>query len=343
MNWISYKKDFIEKAKKNGKSDEYCDCHLKYAKKLVDNNVPIIYNTEHLSKLVGYDIELLYAISNDQIKFYRRYYIPKKDKTLREICEPLPTLKEIQKWILDNILNNQKSSGYSKAFRNGVSIKDNASYHIESNLILSLDIKDYFPSIKYNRVYNFYYGLGYTKSVAVLLSNLCLLNGSLPQGAPTSPALSNLVTKNIDKNISNFTNKRKIRYTRYADDMTFSGNFNAGEIISFVNHVLSINGFKLNRSKIRTRKQFQQQEVTGIVVNKKMQISKKKRKEIRQSFYYINKYGIDSHMERINVKNKKQYLQSFIGEIEFALFVNKDDKELNTIRDGLVKLYNDIS
>lgn len=111
-----------------------------------------------------------------------------------------------------------------------------------------------------------------------MLTNLCCLNGSLPQGAPTSPMLSNIVLEDFDNEIGLYAIEQKIRYTRYADDMTFSGDFNAGKVISKVKRQLNDLGLKLNDEKTRTRGRGQRQEVTGIVVNEKMQLPRSERK-----------------------------------------------------------------
>ena len=105
-----------------------------------------------------------------------------------------------------------------------------------------------------------------------MLTKLCCLEDCLPQGAPTSPMLSNIIMKEFDNVVAKYTGNKKIRYTRYADDMTFSGDFNPGQIISFIKKELNRLGLKLNEGKIRTRCIWQRQEVTGIVVNEKMQL-----------------------------------------------------------------------
>lgn len=327
MKWIEYKNNFITVSKNQGKSKEYCDTWLDYAKRLFDKKIPIIYNHEHLSKLVGYKLNYLYGVVKKPKAYYRTYKIPKKNGGFREISEPLPGLKSIQKWILDEILTPLPVSKFAKAYVKKKSIKDNARFHINKKMVMTLDIKDYFGSIHPKVVYNFFIELGYNKSVSILLAGLCTLNGSLPQGAPTSAALSNLCTIKLDNEISEFTIARKIMYTRYADDMTFSGDFNVNEICKFVSHTASKYGFKLNKDKTRVRYRWQQQEVTGIVVNEKLQLSKKKRKEIRQSVYYIKKYGLEDHLKQIG-ENRQNYIAHIIGLIEFGVFINPKDNEL---------------
>ncbi len=334
LNWEEYCLDFRKKAAQKNRSKEYCDYWLKYGKELYNKNLPIIYNQEHLCLLLGYQEEYILAASNSAFKFYRSYEIPKKNGGFRRISEPLPSLKEIQRWILDNILESIEVSPYAKAYIKKKSIKENAKFHKGQEIVLSLDMKNFFDSITSDKVYNCFKELGYKKDVVVLLTNLCCANGCLPQGAPTSPMLSNIILKDFDNKIGKYTNEKKIRYTRYADDMTFSGDFSPGQIISYVKKLLNKLGLKLNDSKTRTRKKEQRQEVTGIVVNKKMQLPKSIRKKIRQEMYYIKKFGLESHMQYCKI-DKMNYVLHLKGRIEYGLFINPYDKELQEYLDFL--------
>lgn len=190
-----------------------------------------------------------------------------------------------------------------------------------------MDIKDFFSSIQIFDVYNIYKTIGYLENVAWFLANLCCLDKKLPQGAPTSPYLSNIRMINIDSKIVQYTSNNNIRYTRYADDMTFSGNFKSGALIYKISNIVYSNGLQINSQKTRVAFQNSRQEVTGIVVNYKMQIPKIERKHIRQQVYYIKKYGLDSHLKHIG-EIRSNYLRHLIGKVNFGLFVNPKDIEL---------------
>ncbi len=233
MNWESYKKNFITSATLNNYTKEEISKFLDYAENLGKKNLPIIFDTFHFSLLVGYHLSYLYSAANAPDYFYRKFKIKKNSGGLREIAEPLPSLKEIQRWILRNILYKCKFNKYVKSYIPNMSIKDNARFHRNQKMVLSIDIKNFFPSIKIKKVFYFFENLGYSNSVSGLLSNLCCLNKSLPQGSPTSPALSNLIFSKVDNRIIGFTRKEGIRYTRYSDDLTFSGEFKEGKIIKF--------------------------------------------------------------------------------------------------------------
>ena len=330
MDWKKYKRQFKKLAKHENFDEDYIDKYLNYARILVGKNLPIIYDQVHLSYLVGYDINYLLKASNAQSHFYRHFTIPKKSGKTRKISEPLPSLKEIQRWILDNILNKVTISEFSKAFIANRSIKDNAKFHVDQKHVLSLDVKDFFPSIKFYSIYNIFSNMGYQKQVSTMLSNLCVLNNCLPQGAPTSPMLSNILCKSIDDRLSKYAILGKIRYTRYADDITFSGNLNVSSIISFVSMVLEENGFKLNQNKTRLMTKNRQQEVTGIVVNQKMQAKREVRRKIRQSIYYINKFGLDSHLDTTK-NDRANYINHLKGLANFVLFINPKDRDAQSV------------
>lgn len=325
-------KKIISKWQKcKGSQMNICIQQLEYARKLFDNNFPIIYNQVHFCKLVGYTEEYIFAACNQPKKFYRTFFIPKKNGKKRKIDEPLPSLKEIQNWIYQEILCNVKISSYAKAYVRGKSIKDNARFHRKQKKVLSMDIKDFFPSIGFKRVLNVFRNIGYRENVAVLLANLCCLNNCLPQGAPTSPVLSNIIAYKLDSKIVDYIGKEKIRYTRYADDLTFSGDFNEGDIIKNVERIANSLGFKINEEKTRVRKRNQRQEVTGIVVNEKLQLNRRIRKRIRSDIYYIRKYGLESHLEHIG-ETRENYLYHIIGLVSYAVFINPYDENLKDYR-----------
>jgi len=298
-----------------------------YAQNLWVNKIPIIYTQEHLCALLGYLPIYVYAAANSPERFYRQFSIPKKNGGIRIISEPLPNLKEIQKWILKNILYNLKVSAYAKAYIPGKSIKDNVRFHRRQKKVLSLDIKSFYDCLTNWMVFQLFMENGYNESVAMMLTGLCCLNGSLPQGAPTSAALSNLLMKKFDEIVGKYCKEQEIRYTRYADDMTFSGDFDEVQVIRFIRKNLKSMGLKLNKTKTRVRKQGQQQEVTGIVVNYKTQVPKTVRKEIRKNMYYIQKYGLESHLNYIGTE-RKNYIGHLMGQISYALFINPKDREM---------------
>ena len=274
-------------------------------------------------------IKTLYSLSNNIENNYRVYKIKKRNGKYRTIYEPNPLLKHIQKQILANVLNNKSISKYAKAYHKGISLKDNAIPHINKDIILKLDIKDFFENISFVDIYNSCFPIEYfPKSVGMLLTYLCTYDDHLTQGSPTSAYISNLVMKDFDEVLGAWCEEKNISYTRYSDDMTFSGNFNPSEIIAKVRKMLQKLGLQLNNDKIHVINKSSNQNVTGIVVNKKAQVSSKYRKKIRQEIYYISKFGLDSHLKFNNIKiNKEKYLNILYGKILYVLQINNLDKE----------------
>lgn len=184
-------------------------------------------------------IKTIYSISNNIEKNYKIYKIKKRNGKYRTIYEPNSILKQIQKQILINILNNKSISKYAQAYHKGIQLKDNAIFHINKEIILKLDIENFFENISFLDIYNSCFPIEYfPKSVGMILTYLCTYNNHLTQGSPTSPYISNLVMKEFDEELGNWCNLRNISYTRYSDDMTFSGQFNPSELIVKVRKML---------------------------------------------------------------------------------------------------------
>lgn len=288
-------------------------------------------------------IRRLYILSNNIEHYYKKYEISKRNGGKRIIYEPNYVLKKVQRNILDNVLSGFKVSKYAMAYVKGKSVKDNANMHVNKKLILKLDIKDFFNNISFMDVYNKVFLEEYfPKQARTVLTYLCTYNEFLPQGAPTSSYISNLIMQDFDEEIGSFCEKNNISYTRYSDDMTFSGDFNVKMVIFKVKDELKKMGMQLNYDKIHVIYSNMSQQVTGITVNEKPQVLKVKRRKIRQEVYYIKKYGLYSHLKRINVKDEFSYLRSLLGKINFVLMVNSEDLEFFKYREFILKIFNNL-
>ena len=285
-------------------------------------------------------IKTIYSISNNIEKNYKIYKIKKRNGKYRTIYEPNLILKQIQKQILNNILNNKSISKYAKAYHKGIQLKDNAIPHINKEMILKLDIKDFFENISFLDIYNSCFPIEYfPKSVGMILTYLCTYDNHLTQGSPTSAYISNLVMKEFDEELGNWCNLRNISYTRYSDDMTFSGAFNPSELITKVRKMLYKLGLELNNDKIHIVYKSSSQNVTGIVVNEKMQVNVKYRNKIRQEIYYIKKFGLSSHLKKCDINiDSKRYLNILYGRVLYVLQIKENDKEFIKYRQFIENL-----
>ena len=275
------------------------------------------------------NIQCLYSLSNNTKKHYKSFKIKKVNGTTRNILEPDYLLKQVQTNLLLNVLNGIPISSYATPYYKGADIINNAIPHLGKKKILKLDIKNFFESIDFMAVYkNVFKTIYYPPAVKTLLTNLCCYGDHLPQGTPTSAAISNIVMKPFDEHIGNWCKEKQIVYTRYCDDMTFSGDFDVDKVKNKVKSFLETIGFQLNYKKTKILSENKRQIVTGIVVNEKIQTSKLYRKKIRQDIYYIKKFGITFHLKYRNINMEDiKYLYSLLGKINFVLHINSDDKE----------------
>lgn len=257
--------------------------------------------------------------------YYEVIRIPKKRGGERSLQVPVILLRSIQKWILDNILNNLYVSEFAMGFCKAKSIVTNANVHLNKKCIVNMDLKDFFPSITQEQVFRIFYYYGYTIGVSNMLARICTYDGFLPQGAPTSPYISNLVCLRLDKRLSKMAERYKATYSRYADDITFSADGDISNIVKVAEEIINSEGFKVNSRKTRVLFQHQRQEVTGLLVNgEKVRVEKSYLKKLKQEIYYCKKYGVDNHLNHIGC-TKRFYKDHLYGKV---YFVNMVDSEI---------------
>ena len=289
-------------------------------------------------------LALLYGLSNHAEDHYTLRKIPKRTGGFRILHEPDPLLKYIQRQILRRVLSQLPVSECARAYVSGISLRENALPHVGKEKILKLDIHDFFGNISYIQVYQHAFPETlFPPSVRTLLTNLCCLDSTLPQGAPTSPCISNLVRKPFDDYMRDWCRKRQISYTRYCDDMTFSGSFDTHETIHKVSSFLLRLGFELNGKKTFICTRSRRQEVTGLIVNDHVQTSREYRRELRKEWHYIRKYGIKEHLKHIRFEGTPdEYLSGFSGRVAHVLASNPDDTFFLEIKNEFPALRNSL-
>lgn len=264
-------------------------------KRLLANQLPVITKVPQLCEALNLTVSelrrLCYQREASTYSHYTRFEIPKRSGGMRAIWAPLPTLKQAQHWILHEILERLVVHGAAHGFLSGRSIATNAAEHCNSQLLVKLDIENFFPSISWKRVKGVFRKAGYPEQIATLLALLCteapreivqdngktyyvaLAERCLPQGAPTSPALTNALCLRLDRRITGFADKTGWRYTRYADDLTFSfaadnsQEADISRLLGTVKRILGEEGFNVNVKKTHVIRQHQAQQVTGLIVN----------------------------------------------------------------------------
>ena len=285
---------------------------------------------------------------------YKTFYIPKKNGKLREISAPNRNLKEILYYLNMMLGEVYQASPSAMGFVKGRSIVDNAKLHIGQNYVLNLDLSDFFTSISQSRVckrlqlapFNF------NEDVAKIISGLCCKKVvkdqkkgyALPQGAPTSPLLTNAVCDFLDKKLRRLSFSHGVKYSRYADDMTFSSMHNVyQEDSDFMKSLFSFieeERFTVNPEKTRLQKRGERQEVTGLTVNDKVNTAHKYTRELRNILYMWEKYGYkDAYASfyrhykatKGHVKKGEPVLENVIvGKLDFLKMVKGENDAVYT-------------
>lgn len=287
--------------------------------RLKTQNLPVLNTAQDLALALGITVGALRFLSftrkNSKISHYKRFQMPKKSGGYRLISAPMPKLKKAQHWVLEHLLNKVKVHDNAHGCVIGKSIKSNAVPHIGKAVVINQDFQNFFPSITYNRIKGVFMSLGYSNQVATILSLLCsepkILDVSLlgedyyaqrgerflPQGSPCSPAITNILCRKLDFRLSGLAKKYNFDYTRYVDDITFSGDKESlpkiTALLKYSGKIVRDENFKLHPEKLRVMKRNAKQEVTGVVVNEKANICKTSLKRFRALLHQIEKEGIE--------------------------------------------------
>lgn len=243
------------------------------------------------AKEIGFNKQVLDNYVTYADYFYNTFYINKKKKSKkRQIDSPSTELKSIQRWLLANYLCDLPVSNAANGFIKGRGIKRNAQFHLNQPYLLKIDIQNFFPSISQAQVFKSLRLHFDDKNLTLKISKLCSYRRKLPQGAPTSPMLSNIVFKEIDDKITHHCNSRLIVYTRYADDLTFSSNNKTSlvEVYQFVENLLYKNSFRINKTKTQYLSGKGRMSITGININEgRLTIGRGIKRTLRSSLFKI--------------------------------------------------------
>lgn len=270
---------------------------------------------------------------------YVTFTVPKKSGGLRTLSVPHRTLAAAQRWILDNILDLLPCEPAAHGFLRGRSTLTNAHPHTGKAIVLKMDLENFFPSITFPRVRSAFHRIGYSPAVATILALLCtecprrlveydgkpywVATGprGLPQGACTSPAISNQVSRRLDKRLSGLAAKLGLTYTRYADDMTFSGQATLepllGHVMARVRHLAQDEGFALNRKKTRVLRRHTAQRVTGLIVNDRPGVPRREIRQLRAILHRAKTEGLD-HQNRAGQPNFRAWLEGKIAYVSMV-------------------------
>lgn len=283
---------------------------------LLQRGLPVFHTEKELAAAAGVDLRelrfLCYHRKVSAVNHYRKFLLPKKSGGHRLISAPMPRIKKVQYWVLHQILNKVPLHAAANGFATGRSIVTNAQPHVGRQVVINADVKDFFPSIHFKRVKGVFEKLGYNERIATILALLCteavtqevVIDGKtyfvqkgcrvLPQGAPGSPAITNILCYQLDKRLQGVAGKHQYQYTRYADDISFSGSettLAAEAMVWRIRKILQEEGFTVHPDKVRIMRKGARQEVTGIVVNKQPGIPREKLRRFRALLHRIKTKG----------------------------------------------------
>ena len=238
------------------------------------------HGVKELARRLDVTEEQLHEVSRS----YREFAIKKRSGKYRKISAPNDHLKSLQRRILRRLLKRLRTHPAATGFQPGVSFVDNARCHECQNVVIRIDLVDFFPSTTRDKIYKYFRYIGWNRKAAGLLADLTTHDDCLPQGAPTSPRLSNLVNYLLDVGLSNIARRYEAVYTRYADDITMSLNadYDLDDLIRDVTYIIRRCGYKPHiGKKFRVLRQHHRQTVTGLVVNQRANLPREKRRWLR--------------------------------------------------------------
>lgn len=321
--WKSY---FRSRGIRADLSKEY----VSYIRPLVRRGVPVIFDFRHLSELLGRTPDFLARATCAPDHFYRTFSIPKKSGGLRTISSPYPSLKECQRWIAEQIVGRLPSHSAATAYHPRSSIISNVAPHLAvGSHLLVVDIEDFFPSISKKRLIGWFASLGYNYEVSIALASLCSLAGHLPQGSPASPYLSNAFCRTLDNRLAGVASRFSLSYTRYADDMCFSGSYVPPTVLSLVEAVVRQSGFALNQAKTRVyRPSATSKVVTGInIASGTARLPRDRRRRLSHVMHFIERFGYISHRSKLKISDSK-YLLRLRGQLEYWRLIEPTNEQV---------------
>ena len=287
---------------------------------LLARGLPILHTADDVARVLGLSLPrlrwLTYHRNSATLVHYHRFSMPKKSGGQRHISAPKPALKQAQQWIFTQLLQGVADVEHLHAAAHGFvatrNVVSNAAPHVGRAVVVNLDLRDFFPSITFARVRGLFRGLGYSGAVATLFALLCteppripvglddkrffvaVGERQLPQGACTSPALTNLLCRRLDARLSGVGRALGFAYTRYADDLTFSSSVttDVSTLLWRVRKVVADEGLTVNEDKTRVMRRGRRQEVTGVVVNDRLAVAREEVRVLRAVLHQAGRDGL---------------------------------------------------
>jgi RNA-directed DNA polymerase len=311
---------------------------------LTRRGLPVLHEAADLAGAIGVELKALrwltYHRRGATVVHYHRYEIAKKTGGVRCISAPKPALAFAQGWILQEVLRKLEPEPQAHGFVPGRSIVTNAAPHAGRAVVINLDLKDFFPTITFRRVKGLFHKVGYGEHIATLLALLCTepprvpaeLDGKvyhvalgarvLPQGACTSPDITNALCRRLDRRLAGLARRHGFAYTRYADDLTFSGDAPraVGRLLRSVRAIVHSEGLTEHPSKTHVMRRGGRQEVTGLTVNDRPSVSRSDLRTLRAILHNAARSGLESQ----NREGHPDFAAYLRGRVAFACMVDPE-------------------
>jgi RNA-directed DNA polymerase len=286
--------------------------------------LPLWLTERDVAAALGVSLKELYHFSihrhRSKVSHYVTFAIPKRTGGERLIMAPKTRLKALQRSLLTLLLEKLPVPPQAHAFCKGRSIKTGAAAHVGKAVVVKMDLENFFPSVTFPRVRGLFISLGYSYPVATTLAVLCTECERQPvlvedqlyqvpvgrrhcvQGAPTSPAICNQIAARLDHRLAGLARKLGFSYTRYADDLVFSGDdaSKVKSLLGLARRIVGDEGFRVNPKKTAIRRQASRQTVTGVVVNQTLGLSRQERRKMRAQIHRLSQQStVDPGEQRV--------------------------------------------
>lgn len=306
---------------------------------LEEHGLPVWESEHDLAYALGLGVRKLWWLAthrfDDRVSHYVQFAVPKRSGGRRIIMAPKRSLKAVQRKLVTALIERLPVSEHAHGFRSGRSVRSNAEHHVGKAVVVKFDLEDFFGTVTFARVRGLLIALGYSFDVATALALLMTeaerqpveVDGELrfvpvdhrycPQGAPTSPGLCNAVAKKLDQRLGGLARSIGWSYSRYADDLTFSGDDaeKIGLLLRLVAQIAEEEGFRLNARKTRVMRAGRAQHVTGVTVNETLGLSRKERRKMRAAIHQLR-------AKRASGKPDQAAEQSLQGKLAYLAMLN---------------------
>lgn len=338
--WLKARKDSVVNLGEGvsaGLQDVSCD-----KAQLQARGLPVLGDAVALAGALGVKLSVLRWLTFHRrgatLVHYHRYAIPKKTGGQRAISAPRRKLAGCQCWVLTQVLEKLHAEPPAHGFVRHRSVVTNATPHVGRRVVVNLDLRDFFPSVTFRRVKGLFRKVGYGEQVATVLALLCtepprvpvtfddkrfyvaLGQRVLPQGASTSPAITNALCRRLDRRLQGLARRHGFTYTRYADDLTFSGDEppRVGRLLKSVKAVVVDEGFQVHPTKTRVMRSTRRQEVTGVVVNHRVGVPRDELRALRATLHNCARHGLQSQ----NREHHADFAAHLRGKVSWVCMVD---------------------